>query len=462
VFIAASAPSALPLDAEVAVARSAAKLNSQPTGMSEASPGYVPLYGALPLLGGVGALPAIGARIVPGLIVGLPTVLGLPPIPVDPTVIPAPPVPNLPSPDLPPIECFATAPGSDPPTTCGGPSQDLLGFRMGAGSGSVSGAGSSDDISTLKVEASVRGAGFSPTTASALLPLSIGGIASAASSFVKDGRITAGASNAITDLSIGGTVKIPSLKTSISVALDGTAANASVQSERCTVSGATIAGVPVSIDGDGVHLVKSSTALGPVRDQLNATIQGALAKLGLTLKAVSGTADPGTGSTTTFPGSLTLAADGTKLSATLSCLQVTYKVPTSGTVVAVTFGTANIEAQAFTAESTTSSGGGPTPTTPFSSSSSGTSSGTGGTPSFSSSGGSDASGSGGSSGSLGAVPPPPAPTPGGTAPAPSATTFVRAGFGWSIPYPPFAILALAFPAIIWGRRSQPLRSILRH
>jgi hypothetical protein len=457
ILVAASAPSALPLDVEAAVARSGVTLNSQPTGTATASPGYVPLYGALPLLGGVGALPAIGARLAPGLVTGLPTVIGLAPLPVSPGLIPSVDVPVLPSPDLPPIECVGYAPGTDPAATCGGPSQDLFGFSLGAASGTALGAGDPSDPSTLRVDAAVRGAGFGPASPSSLLPVGAGGVASAASSRIVNGRVSVGVSTAVSDLTIGTAVKIPSLETSLAVALDGTKANASVKAEQCTIGGATVAGVPVAIDGTGVHVLTTDASSAAAVAALNSTVQSTLTTLGVTLKALAGSADPGTADGQSFPGKLTLSDDGTKVSATLSCLQVGYRIPTSGTVMTLTFGTANVEAQAFTADAPGPAQDAPPATT--------------GAPADPSLPGTVASGDGGRSAtpaapagsatSVEAAAPPAAPTPGQGAPPPSEVVFQKAATAsWRIPYPPFAVLALACPLFVVGRRgSNPLRPL---
>lgn len=447
VLIGASAPSALPLDVAAGVGFAGAKLNSQPKGTAEAAPAYVPLVGALPLLGGPGALPGIATRLLPGLLVGFPTIIGLPPIPIDPTLVPAPDVPVLPAPPLPPIECSASVPGDTEPVSCGGPTQDVLGFTMGAGSGTASAQGDPNDKSTLRVDAAVRGGGFGPAPSNSLLPISAGAIASSATSYVKEGRVIAGVSTAVQDLSIFGSIKIPSMETSISAALDGTPENASVQGERCTIAGATVAGVPVTIDGDGIHVATQNLPLGGVLGTADQLVQNTLSTLGVTLKTVTaGNGDPGSAQAAAFPGQATISADGTKLAASLACLEVSYKVPTSGSVLTLTFGTASVSMQAFTAIPATIGGG---------SSSSGGAGGAGGA----SASGSDAattsplpkstpSGSG--------IVAPAAPVAGTGAPTPSATAFQQVGFGWHIPYPPFGILALALPLIIWSRRIGPL------
>jgi len=444
VLIGASAPSALPLDVTAGVGFSGAKLNSQPKGTAEAAPGYVPLAGALPLLGGPGALPGIAVRLLPGLLVGFPTIVGLPPVPVDPTLVPAPNVPVFPAPPAPPLECIASVPGDTEPISCGGPTQDVLGFSMGAASGTASAQGDPSDTSTLRVDAAVRGGGFSPAPSNSLIPISAGSIASSATSYIKDGRVIAGVSTAVQDVSMFGAIKIPSMETSISAALDGTPENASLNGERCTITGATVAGVPVTIDGDGVHAATQDQSLGPVLDPGGKVVQDTLNQLGVTLKTVAGSADPGRAQVSGFPGEASISDDGTKVSASLACLQMVYKIPTSGSVFTFTFGTASLTMQAFTAFPTTAA---TTGSTSSSASSAATGSRTPGAGPVASAGKSTAS----------TAAAPRAPVAGSGAPAPSATAFQKVGFGWQIPYPPFGILALCVPLMIWSRRIGPIR-----
>lgn len=446
ILVHVSAPSALPLTVDLGAIYSGVALNSQPSAQGEAGPGYAPLAGSLGLLGGAGALPQIGARLLPGLIVGLPTVFGLPPVPVPP---PAPPdVPVLPAPAPPPVECFSYYPGDPHQASCGGPTQSLFGFDMRAASAATTSNGDPIDTAQLASQASATGAGFVPSVGNSLVPLSVGAAQSAATSSVIKNRITAGASTAIQDISIAGVIDIPSLRTSLSGALGGTANTASSTAEHCTVAGATVAGVPVNIAGDGIHAAGQNTGLPTA--SANALVQQTLTSLGVTLRTLTKPGDFGTVGTQVAPGSgVTVAADGTSLSGGQACLEVTYKIPTSGSVVTVRFGSVALKMTAFPQSSTGGADG----------------SGTAGA------GAPDASGglSGGSTtppasdgGSLAtapstvdsALPPPLAPTPGLGAGRPSTRRFLVQGAAshWRIPFAPLAILLMSFPLVIWTRR----------
>jgi hypothetical protein len=139
---------------------------------------------------------------------------------------------------------------------------------------------------------------------------------------------------------------------------------------------------------------------------------------------------------------LTLTADGTKLAASLSCLEISYRIPTSGTTLSVAVGNAKVVMQAFTgAEAST---GNATDGTTSSTATNVDAPAAGGELSLDPVG-------------VGQGPPPPAPPAAGSgAPAPSITAFQRVDFGWKLPYAPFGLLALALPLSVWTRRIGPL------
>src|SRR3546814_4473142 len=87
-LIEVSAPAALPLDVLAGVAYAQVGVNSQPRIQSTASPLFVPLLQDVGLLGGTSGVLGIGVRLVPGLVVGLPTLIGLDPLPIDAGLLP--------------------------------------------------------------------------------------------------------------------------------------------------------------------------------------------------------------------------------------------------------------------------------------------------------------------------------------------------------------------------------------
>ena len=368
------APTALPLVVTGGYGFSGVKLNSQPQLIGEASPVYAPLAGDLALLGGAGALPGIAAALLPGLLVGLGPTVGLPPVPVDPRIVPVPAVPVFPSPALPALGCLSYVPGEPNEARCGGPSQNILGFDVGAATGETRSSGSGEDPSSLASEAAVRSAGLRPTEGNSLVPVKVGGISSAAASNIVGGRVVAGAATSVTNLELAGTLDIGVVRTSLSAATAGRAGTAGLTREPCAIEGAQLFGVPVRIDGDGVHFADTDAAAkalqqpegqnpfadaskalsGPFVDgatQGDALINEVLKAAGLTVKQLGPQGfDPGAAGIDTFFGAPpVIAADGTTIEAGNACLEVKYEIPVSGTQVRMLFGLASVTMSAFPA-----------------------------------------------------------------------------------------------------------------
>src|SRR3546814_14415829 len=94
-LIEVSAPAALPLDVLAGLAYAQVGVNSQPRIQSTASPLFVPLLQDVGLLGGTSGVLGIGVRLVPGLVVGLPPLIGLDPLPIDAGLLPLAPLAEL-------------------------------------------------------------------------------------------------------------------------------------------------------------------------------------------------------------------------------------------------------------------------------------------------------------------------------------------------------------------------------
>src|SRR5690606_35608420 len=123
-LIEVSAPAALPLDVVAGVSYAQVGVNSQPRIQSTAAPVFVPLAQDLALLGGTSGVLGIAARLGPGLVVGLPTLVGLPPLPIDPGIVPVDPLASfltgLPVPPPPPLGCTSNLPDEPQEAECGG------------------------------------------------------------------------------------------------------------------------------------------------------------------------------------------------------------------------------------------------------------------------------------------------------------------------------------------------------
>lgn len=379
------APTALPLVVTGGYGYSGVKVNSQPQIVGEAGPIYAPIAGDLGLLGGLGALPQIGVRLLPGLLVGLGPTVGLPPAPVDPRLVPQPDVPVFPAPPLPALSCFSYVPGSPSEASCGGASQNIFGFDLGAAAGSTRSGGSAGERASLFSEAAVRSAGLTPTTGNHLVPIRIGQIESAAESRVVDGRITGGATSVVSEIEVAGSLRIGSVRTSVTAATAGTAGTAAVDRELCSVTGVDVLGVPLSVDGDGVHFAESEgaadllAALGvpgnPIAD-LGGPLDGlvddltgegeiaaneVLAQLGIVLRTAGPEGfDPGAASADVYYGGDPIAGeDGRKASVEAACLELVYTIPVSGTTVRMLFGQARAQLTASGPVSRSASAGSP-------------------------------------------------------------------------------------------------------
>jgi hypothetical protein len=462
VFVEVQAPTALPLVVTAGYGYSGVKVNSQPQVVGEAGPVYAPIAGDLGLLGGLGALPETGLRIVPGLLVGLGPTVGLPPVPIDPRLVPQPDIPVFPAPPLPALSCFSYLPGAPNEASCGGASQNILGFDLGAAAGSTRSGGDPGDRASLFSEAAVRSAGLVPTGGNQLVPIRVGAIESAAESRVVDGRITGGATAAIGDIEVAGALRIGAIRTTVTAATAGTEGTAAVDRELCAVTGVDLLGVPLSVDGEGVHFADSEAAQqlinafglpgNPLSD-LGASLDGLvdeaigqgeeaandlLAQLGIVLRTAGPEGfDPGAASGDLyFGGEPVASADGRTAHVEAACLELTYTIPVSGTTVRMLFGQARAQLTAA----------GPVSRAPAPSGASGSAA---GSPSGTagSSSGSDAP----ARPTTAAAAPPAAPRPADLAAPPAATAFETEGpapiADLMDVYPAFALLVLASPLL---------------
>ncbi len=459
VDIAVSAPSALPLDVDAGLAYSGVSVNSQPLIIGEAAPVYVPLLGALGLLGGASSVFGIVGGLAPGLVIGLPTIVGLPPLPIDPTLIPLAqilsPLSAVPIPPIPELGCFTYYPGSPEEASCGGPIQSVFGFEGRGASATTKSTGKTDDPSSLQSKSSAAVLGIDPAQGNTLLNFSAGAARSAASADIQDGRAEAGASTSLADVSIAGAIRIASLDSSVTAALDGTKEHASFSDKRCALAGVTIAGVPIELRPSGFVLANQATLPVPLdaaTSLVNSVLQQAHVAIG------SGPVDPGILQITPYPGApSTLADDGTEFNASFGCLQIRYRIPVSGTDVNITLGKVALQVGAYAAA-------------PFDdtsvSSDTGTSGDSGSTPDSSLTAApstdlaTDLGGASTSGGSTGSLPAPKPPKAGAGTPPVSSKSFSKssspiAASTWSMDggwLAPFALLALAVPVLAKARR----------
>ncbi len=332
-----SAPAALPLDVLAGVAYSQVGINSQPRLQSTAAPAFVPLLSDVALLGGPAGVLATVVRLAPGLVVGIPSLFGLDPIPVDPSTIDVGPlaqlVNGLPIPNAPPLGCTSYFPDVPREAECGGPVQDFFGFRLGAASARTTSDGDEADPATLaaRSDASVVGLGAAP--GNSLTPFGAGTVASTAESKVIDGRITASAAAEIEEIDFAGQLTISGVKASFAAAMGGTSESMQQSPLSCEIGAVRLAGQRVALDQGGIT-VGDTTAPSPL-DPVLEDLTDALGAAGVP----AGPADFGSITITPNPRPTSeVSEDGTQLTHRFGCLEIRYRIATSGTDVKLTLG----------------------------------------------------------------------------------------------------------------------------
>lgn len=341
-----SAPAALPLDVLSAVAYSQVGVNSQPRVQSTAGPVFVPLASDLGLLGGPAGVLSTVIRLAPGLVVGLPSLFGLDPLPVDPSAVDVGPLAQLanglPVPAAPPLGCTSYYPDVPHETSCGGPVQDFFGFQLGAGSARTVSSGEVDDPASLASRSDASVVGLGPTAANPLIPFSAASIASTAESKVVDGRVTAVAAAEAVGIGIAGGLTVSGVRVSYAAALGGTKETFEESPLRCDIGEVLLAGQPIALHDEGLTLVDDTTPvpLDPLFDGLN----DVLAPLG----GQVGDADFGSVRITPNPRPTSeVSADGTQVNHRFGCLEIRYRNATSGTDMKITLGNLAVTMSAF-------------------------------------------------------------------------------------------------------------------
>lgn len=441
-----SAPAVLPLDVAASVAYSQVGINSQPQVQSTAGPVFIPLLSDVGLLGGPAGVLSTVVRLAPGLVVGLPTLFGLEPLPIDTSLIDVGPLAQLanglPVPELPPLGCTSFFPDEPHDISCGGPVQDFFGFQLGAGSARTVSSGEIDDPASLESRSDASVTGVGPTAANSLIPFAAQTVASSAESRIADGRITAAASAEASGLDIAGALTVGAVRASYAGALGGTQDTFDESPLRCDIGEVLLAGQPISLSDEGLTLgdATSPAPLDPLFDAVN----DLLAPLG----GQVGDADFGSVVITPNPRPTSeVSADGTQVSHRFGCLEIRYRNATAGTDVRITLGNLAVTMSAFVDAPLGS---------PID-------------PGAATDGGVDGSGptigsDGGPFPDLGDdLPLPAVPEAGSAAPPVSDEPFLETGdatvtAGWGIDggwFAPFAFLAMSLPILVRSRRFAP-------
>lgn len=457
-LIEVSAPAALPLDVLAGVAYAQVGVNSQPRIQSTASPLFVPLLQDVGLLGGTAGVLGIGVRLVPGLVVGLPTLVGLDPLPLDAGLLPLEPLAQfattLPVPDAPPLGCTSNLPADPQEAECGGGAQDFFGFRVGAASARTVAEGDTEDTSTLSSRSDASAAGVAPSGGQPLAAMSASAMGATAEGGIVEGRATTTASARVSGLDLAGQFKVESVNAHYAGATAGTAETLE-EALECDLVGAELAGQRVALGTESLTIpgqqidVPLATALAGLADGLAG--QGGRV----------GPADIGTVTITPNPEPvIDVSEEGTAVERRFGCLEIRYRILTSGTDVRLTLGNIAVSLNAANDEAFSPEGAlggadvaGDGATLDLGSSDGGPPVDLGGGPSLDASAAPEV----GDGFSL-----PEAPEAGGDAPPPSDRPFATAvqSAGWGIDggwLAPFALLALAIPLLTKARTFAPTR-----
>jgi hypothetical protein len=455
-LIEVSAPAALPLDVLAGLAYAQVNINSQPRIQSTASPLFVPLLQDVDLLGGTSGVLGIGVRLVPGLVVGLPTLIGLDPLPIDPSLMPVEPLAKLattlPVPDAPPLGCTSNFPAEPREATCGGGAQDFFGFRVGAASARTMADGDTEDLSTLASQSDASVAGVAPSGGQPLAPTSAAAMGATARGAIVEGRATATASASVGALDLAGQFRLAGVEARYAGATGGTAETLK-EDFACDLVGAELAGEKVALGVESITIPGQQIDI-PLADSL-----GALSGLP---SGQLGPADLGQVTITPNPAPVVeVSEDGTAVERRFGCLEIRYRILASGTDVRITLGNIAVSLNAANDAPFSPAGG-----------LGGAGAGFGGGAPTVDLGGTSTGELGTNLGDTSSAPAgdgfvlPEAPEAGGDAPAPSekpfATAVQRAGWGidggWLAP---FALLALVMPLLVKARTFAPARPVRR-
>jgi hypothetical protein len=459
-LIEVSAPAALPLDVLAGVAYAQVGVNSQPRIQSTASPLFVPLLQDVGLLGGTSGVLGIGVRLVPGLVVGLPTLIGLAPLPIDAGLLPLEPLAefatSLPVPAVPPLGCTANLPDEPREVECGGGAQDFFGFRVGAASARSVAEGDIEDPSTLSSRSDASVAGVAPSGGQPIAAVSAAAMGATAEGGIVEGRATTTASASVADLDLAGQFKLGAVKARYAGATAGSAETFE-EALDCDIVGAELAGQSIALGTESLTIPGQEIGL-PLGDAL-AGLAGGLAELGGQI----GAADIGTVTITPNPAPVVeVSEDGTAVERRFGCLEIRYRILTSGTDVRLTLGNIAVSLNAANDQAFSPEGDLGTDVA-----------GDGATVDFGGSGGSVDLGGGSDLGGGPVDGPtggdfslPDVPEAGGEAPPLSDKPFASAvqAAGWGIDggwLAPFALLALAIPLLTKARTFAPTRPLRR-
>ncbi len=361
-----SAPTLLPLDVNMGIGYAGTNFNSQPLIKTNAAPLYLPLLGSIGLLGGWAGVPDLVVGLLPGLVIGLPTLWGLPQLPLDADTLKAGVAPVQPVlkelwPEKEPVlGCESFYPGDVAQTECGGSADDVLGFQVKSSGARTVVEGDPIDSSKLRTESSASVLAVKTVKKAGFIPFSAELAKASTAARVEDGVVKAGISTSLGEIVIGGILKIAALESSVTAELGGTKETAAVSERRCKIVGASILGIPIEFGDGGIRLANAAKLPLPVNGAMTIVNEG-LRKAGIIIANAGETTaevptptgssagfDPGILKVTPYPGSETkMAEDGTSMETNFGCLEIHYRVPVSGLDIKFNLGRVAMRMSAF-------------------------------------------------------------------------------------------------------------------
>lgn len=330
-------PTYLPLAVDVGIGFTGVKASSTPQVRATAEPIWVPVASALDLLGGPGVLVPIALGLVPELVPSLPVVFGGEPLEL-PFEVPRLPLPPIPLPSLPSVQCTAATPGDTPERNCGVPNLDLGGAKLQTVGAEATTAGEPDDISTVAARAEVN-LGGSDTSEVASFGTANGYLVhSRTEQLVDDGTLVVTAEAAAADVDVFGALKIDAVQARLEGRLDGI--KAGTLERDCTLTGATLMGIPLALTADGLRL--GSEGVGADANPLLALAPELFKAFNAGVRSLSLPYDVGT-LTIEVGGGAEAKTSVRAVTGAVDCLTVTYAIPASSTKLQLSLGRTSLK-----------------------------------------------------------------------------------------------------------------------
>ncbi len=346
--LALSAPAVLPIFVDVGLGVSTAQLNNQPFAMADAAPFSIPLLGALDLLGGPEGLVR---DFLPEILIGIPSLWGGDPLPIDAETILPPEVKTylnellaIGIPKLRSASCTAFWPQEPREVACGNPVSILDAIRFKEFAGKAANTSISGNAKAVETRSEATINEIATATAGGILPsLKVGHISSYAFGKPEGALLAAGAGVKVEDVDVLGLIKIDSVETSMSASMSGEEGSGKADLKRCEVKGLKLLGMPAKVTDHGLEFGEDLGLVGGVARRVFGEdrngqdfaekVQAMLAKAGVSLE-VRGAQ------------SAQSVANGTAVEMTGACVSIGVDVPVSSTHIKINIGDVGLKMSA--------------------------------------------------------------------------------------------------------------------